>query len=288
MPLSLTALCCPAVGLGEGVVLPSMNSLVATQVAPALKARALGTVFTGFHCGNLVGLALSPGIIAAHGWPSLFLSFGLLGAPLLALWQLTMPRAAPPAGRSPPAAEPSGGRRQRASVGAFLRHPAVLAIVAANFVNHWGYFIYLSWIPSYFSSMYGLNLQKSSFMAFVPWIAMAVGSSLAGVLADALVARWPVRFPRTLPILPDAGTVHFCRRGIGGRILLTWDRLLPHVRFRSGSSMLDSTGAPPAGCPACSWLSAFLCTMLGPDVKEAHLGGRTVGLSASRVVFCRW
>lgn len=183
-------------------MLPSMSALVATKVAPALKARALGTVFTGFHCGNLVGLAVSPAIIAAHGWSALFLSFGFLGAPLLALWQLVMPRttpAAPPAASSVSAAAASGGGRQKASVGAFLRHPAVLAIAVANFVNHWGYFIYLSWIPSFFSSMYGLNLQRSSFMAFVPWIAMAVGSSAAGVLADALVARWPVRLPPTPP-----------------------------------------------------------------------------------------
>lgn len=179
-------------------MLPSMSALVATKVAPALKARALGTVFTGFHCGNLVGLAVSPAIIAAHGWSALFLSFGFLGAPLLALWQLAMPRttpAAPPAASSASAVAASGGGRQKASVGAFLRHPAVLAIAVANFVNHWGYFIYLSWIPSFFSSMYGLDLQRSSFMAFVPWIAMAVGSSAAGVLADALVARWPVRPP---------------------------------------------------------------------------------------------
>eukprot|EP00892_Ulva_mutabilis_P007198 jgi/Ulvmu1/4850/UM020_0136.1 len=181
------------VGVGEGVVLPSMNSLVATQVAPALKARALGSVFTGFHCGNLVGLALSPAIIAAHGWSALFLSFGFLGAPLLALWQAVAPH--PTSQQKPPAADAassSGGPRRQASVGSLLRHPAVRAITVANVVNHWGYFIYLSWIPSFFSSMYGLDLQASAFMAFVPWIAMAGGSSAAGVLADALVARWPV------------------------------------------------------------------------------------------------
>lgn len=204
-------------------MLPSMNSLVATQVPPALKARALGTIFTGFHCGNLVGLAVSPAIIAAHGWSALFLSFGFLGAPLLALWQGAMPSTArlltaPPAGAAQcqhsETGPASGGQRRPASVGSFLKQPAVLAIVVANFVNHWGYFIYLSWIPSFFSSMYGLDLKRSAFMAFVPWIAMAVGSSFAGVLADSLVSRWPVRTrinQRRGGMATQAGTVDATR-----------------------------------------------------------------------------
>lgn len=35
----------------------------------------------------------------------------------------------------------------------------------------------------------GFDLRSSSFTAFLPWLVMAVGSSLAGVLADGLVAR---------------------------------------------------------------------------------------------------
>ena len=39
------------VGLGEGVALPTMNHLVAAHVPPASRATALGTAFSGFHCG---------------------------------------------------------------------------------------------------------------------------------------------------------------------------------------------------------------------------------------------
>jgi len=38
-----------------------------------------------------------------------------------------------------------------------------------NIVNHWGYFIYLSWMPSYFHQALGLDLRASSFLAFLPW-----------------------------------------------------------------------------------------------------------------------
>jgi predicted MFS family arabinose efflux permease len=230
-----------AVGVGEGVVLPSMNALVATSVLPARKSSALGSIFSCFHCGNLVGLATSPLIIASYGWAALFVTFGALGAPLLLLWHTVMPTPAdegrvrddaPAKVYTASKTEPLPARLDAAmtrpvspgasdsslapqstsastshehledlaaesakatSVRALLSHRATLAIVVANFVNHWGYFIFLSWIPAYFATVYGLDLKASALMAFMPWIAMAAGSSMAGVLADALIKHFHVR-----------------------------------------------------------------------------------------------
>ena len=41
-----------AVGLGEGVVLPSMSNLMATRVPTSWRATALGLVYAGFHSGE--------------------------------------------------------------------------------------------------------------------------------------------------------------------------------------------------------------------------------------------
>ncbi|KAF5829807.1 major facilitator superfamily domain-containing protein [Dunaliella salina] len=75
------------------------------------------------------------------------------------------------------------------SIISLMSKPATWAIVIVNVVNHFGYFIYLNWMPTYFVKALGFDLRASSFMAFLPWLVMAVGSSLSGVLADALVAR---------------------------------------------------------------------------------------------------
>lgn len=122
--------------------------------------------------GNLLGLLLSPFILMTLGWRALFLVFGVLGAPLLAVWLATVPDA--PAGAQqqaqqqpqtqPPAAAAGGGLQQQAAggkggggggvtLGKLLSHPATWAIVVVNFVNHWGYFIYLNWMPTYFSKV---------------------------------------------------------------------------------------------------------------------------------------
>lgn len=79
------------VGLGEGVALPSMNNLVAEHVPPSRRASALGACFGGFQSGNLVGLLVSPLVLAAVGWRPLFYMYGLLGLPLLLLWMKMVP-----------------------------------------------------------------------------------------------------------------------------------------------------------------------------------------------------
>lgn len=89
LPLAIAARV--AVGLGEGVALPAMNNLIATTVPLEGRATALGQVFSGFHTGNIVGLLLSPFILANYGWRALFLAFGAVGLPLWVLWNATVP-----------------------------------------------------------------------------------------------------------------------------------------------------------------------------------------------------
>lgn len=181
------------VGFGEGVALPSMNNLVATRVPRARRATALGACFMGFHSGNLVGLLASPLIMATYGWRAIFYAFGLLGGPLLLLWSAVVPP--PPAQQAAPAAAPGAQTLPKSSeqfsntvsFGAMLRNRAVWAIIFANFVNHWGYFIYLNWMPTYFYKVLGVDLRASALMSFLPWAVMAVGSSASGVVSDALV-----------------------------------------------------------------------------------------------------
>ncbi|KAL6765902.1 major facilitator superfamily domain-containing protein [Haematococcus lacustris] len=201
LPAMLLARCC--VGLGEGVALPAMNNLVASFIPKDMKARALGLCFTGFHTGNLVGLVLSPLILLTWGWRWLFSIFGFMGAPLLLMWMTVVPNkpvlpASTPA-PAPAAAEPGlggGSMVSQASMvtprqvtpASLLTHSATWAIIVVNVINHFGYFIYLNWMPTYFVKALGFDLRSSSFMAFLPWLVMAVGSSLSGLLADSLVA----------------------------------------------------------------------------------------------------
>jgi ACS family sodium-dependent inorganic phosphate cotransporter/ACS family sodium-dependent inorganic phosphate cotransporter-like MFS transporter 9 len=58
------------------------------------------------------------------------------------------------------------------AVAALLTKPATWAIIAANFVNHWGYFIYLNWMPIYFNKVLKFNVRTSALYSFLPWLVM--------------------------------------------------------------------------------------------------------------------
>lgn len=173
------------VGVGEGVALPSVNNLMATNVSLAKRASAIGGMFTGFHAGNLVGLLASPILLEMYGWRSVFYVFGALGFPMLILWNLIVPSANNLASKESKETE----KPPHVSFSKMLKTKAVWAIITANVVNHWGYFMYLNWMPTYFYKVLGMNLRASSFMSFVPWLVMAFGSVTAGYLCDSLVSK---------------------------------------------------------------------------------------------------
>jgi MFS family permease len=122
--------------------------------------------------GNLLGLVLSPFILQKFGWRALFYVFGLAGAPLLLLWFSLVPGAA---------ARQQGQQAQQAqqiSVGTLLSKPATWAIIAVNFINHFGYFIYLNWMPTYFFKVLGESVKRALGPAF-PGLAFPVLSCCA-------------------------------------------------------------------------------------------------------------
>eukprot|EP00198_Chlamydomonas_reinhardtii_P002510 XP_001691846.1 predicted protein [Chlamydomonas reinhardtii] len=219
-------------GLGEGVALPSMSNLVASHIQPAAKARALGLCFSGFHSGNLVGLVLSPLLLMTYGWRGLFLVFGVLGAPLLLFWLKAQPGPPHPTALQAPPCPLSASTSTTppppdVTVAKLLTSSATWAIIIVNIVNHFGYFIYLNWMPTYFSKALGFDLRSSSFTAFLPWLVMAVGSSAAGLLADSLVARGMAvttvrKSLQTVAFLvPAAALMVLCQPGISAATAVT-------------------------------------------------------------------
>ena len=55
-------------------------------VPVAERSRSLSLVYSGMFIGSIAGLALSPGLIGALGWPSVFYGFGSLGVLWYWLW----------------------------------------------------------------------------------------------------------------------------------------------------------------------------------------------------------
>jgi ACS family sodium-dependent inorganic phosphate cotransporter len=83
--------------------------------------------------------------------------------------------------------------------GAFLRSPPVWAVTVAHFCFNWGYYTLLAWLPSYFELALGLNVQESSFLTLIPYVAMVLMTPVVGPIADGLTKRgWRLTTVRKL------------------------------------------------------------------------------------------
>ncbi len=61
------------------------------------------------------------------------------------------------------------------------------AVTVAHFCFNWGYYTLLAWLPSYFELALGLNVEKSSFLTLIPYIAMTCMNPFVGPIADGWV-----------------------------------------------------------------------------------------------------
>ncbi len=75
------------------------------------------------------------------------------------------------------------GQSRPAPLGYLLRQRKVLGLVAGFFAYNYCFYLFLTWLPSYFSALH-LNLQHSFLFTSVPW--------LFGTVTDLVVGGWLV------------------------------------------------------------------------------------------------
>lgn len=183
-------------GLGEGVAFPSIYQLFGRWIPVRERARATGLVGSGMPLGTIAATLATPWLVAAHGWPSVFYAFGLLGVLWYAYWRFaTSERLEDAPGIH--AAELALIRANTATQAArpvipwakILRSSAVWALVFNHFCSNWGYYLILSWLPRYFADAHGLDLAGVGYASLLPWLSMFALTNVAAQIADGLLAR---------------------------------------------------------------------------------------------------
>ncbi|KAG6557162.1 hypothetical protein Mapa_001089 [Marchantia paleacea] len=193
-------------GVGEGVAMPAMNNLLSRWIPVEERSRSLALVYSGMYLGSVIGLACSPSLIHAFGWPSVFFSFGSVGAIWFTLWQ----RLA----FSSPADHPTISEEESKLIlksnkprdplakipwGLILSKAPVWALIICHFCHNWGTFILLTWMPTYYNQVLGFNLMESGLFSVLPWLTMAVSANVGGWIADTLVSKgYSVTFVRKI------------------------------------------------------------------------------------------
>ncbi|KAJ7524779.1 hypothetical protein O6H91_17G021200 [Diphasiastrum complanatum] len=189
-------------GLAEGVAMPCMNNMISRWFPRSERARAIGVSMAGFHLGSVLGLMLTPILLTSFGISGAFISFGLLGFVWVLVWVSTIyknPQSHPCIKRNELLYIQQGSEIvkndmpsktsgvQLPPFGLLLSKPPTWAIIVAHAMNNWGYFILLSWMPSYFKTVLGVNLKQAAWFSALPWAMMATIGLVAGAASDFLV-----------------------------------------------------------------------------------------------------
>jgi MFS family permease len=182
------------VGLGEAGTLPNGSRVISAWVP--VRRRGFAQGFT--HSAARLAAALTPpfvvGLISFVGWRGAFIVLGFISLGWVTAWfiyfrdnpadhaGITGPELA-----ALPPYKPYGAPLVRVPWLPLIRR--VMPVTLVFFCHAWTLWLYLSWLPTFFSESYHLNLAHSAFFSSTVFLAGVVGNTVGGLVTDTIYHR---------------------------------------------------------------------------------------------------
>jgi MFS transporter, ACS family, glucarate transporter len=183
-------------GVGESVIFPAGNRLVANWIPKRERGLANGIIFAGVGVGAGVAPPLVTAIVLNRDWHSAFYVSALIGLCVLAVW-LFVARDRPEDHTAVSADErayiraglstDTAGKAARWSD--IVANRTAVLLTLSYFTYGYTAYIFFTWFFKYLSEVRGLDLKTSALFGTLPFIAMAICSPLGGWISDALAPR---------------------------------------------------------------------------------------------------
>lgn len=194
-----------ALGIGEAVVYPSSNRLVAEWIPSRERGLANGLIFAGVGAGAGVTPPLIVYVMENYGWHWSFVVSAIIGVAAGAVWFFIA--------RDKPSDHPWVNASERELVEAGLPHAAtsqshgvpwgrilssreLWMMTLSYFAYGYSAYIFFTWFFIYLNSVRGLDLKSSRWWAMLPFIAMALASPVGGWISDRITASRGARIGR--------------------------------------------------------------------------------------------
>ena len=264
-----------ALGVGESVVYPASNRLVAAWIPSPERGLANGLIFAGVGTGAAVTPPLIAYVIFYYGWRWSLWICALVGLIIGGLWFVlardnpqqhpwVSPEEASHIARGLPQATRNAATSQALPWRTIFTSRNVWAITASYFAFGYVVYIFFTWFFTYLSTVRGLNLKSSAGYATLPFAAMAVGSALGGWVSDRLAKRYGKRIGRCImasvctvlaalflgigPIVKDAGLASLVLAGGAGALYLSQSAFWSVSCDVGGLSAGSVSGVMNMGC----------------------------------------
>ncbi|GAB1463563.1 MFS transporter [Pedobacter sp.] len=185
-------------GVGEAGNFPAAMKAVAEWFPKKERAIATGIFNAGTSVGVVAALFVVPWILARYGWHEVFWITGAVGFVWLLFWlffyqipakqnKLTEKELAYINQDENPAIDDAP--RQNIKWVKLFSMPQTWAFVAGKFFIDPIYWFFLFWLPSYFSSVFHLDLSKPSIHLMVIYASTTLGSIGGGFFSSWLIRK---------------------------------------------------------------------------------------------------
>jgi ACS family glucarate transporter-like MFS transporter len=185
-------------GVGEAVVYPASNRLVAVWIPSNERGLANGIIFAGVGFGAGVTPGLVTWLMSNYGWRSAFWASALLGIAAGVVWFIVArdrpsqhPWVSPEEAEHIAAGLPANSQETAPPLpwSAILSNAALWLMSFSYFAYGYAAYIFFTWFFIYLREVRGLNLNRSAFYTMLPFLAMAICSPLGGIISDRLTKR---------------------------------------------------------------------------------------------------
>ena len=207
-------------GVGESMVFPASNRLVAGWIPSQERGLANGLIFAGVGAGAGIAPPLIAFILLHYGWRWSLWICAAIGLAAGLVWYL-IARDRP---EDHPWVKPEelgyirSGTLTAAATGdgealpwhIILRSRNVWALTVSHFAFGYVSYIFFTWFFIYLNTVRGLDLKASAFFGMLPFLAMATFSPLGGYISDRLTKRYGRRVGRCgIPVVTMAVAAGF-------------------------------------------------------------------------------
>jgi MFS transporter, ACS family, hexuronate transporter len=211
-------------GVAEGPLTTVTNKTVNNWFPLAERGKAFGIA----NAGNTLGGALAGPIVGyaavTYGWRPAFAIVALLGLIWTVFWMkfaTNKPEENPRVGAAERTLIAAGRQSLEDSLHApplrhYLTSPRIWCIAIAFFGYIYVIYFFLTWFPSYLTSVHGLSVKSMSFTNVIPWVGGFLGLPLGGATSDFIARKTgQAVFARKLVIAVGLLVAALCV-GLGG------------------------------------------------------------------------
>lgn len=191
-------------GVGEAGVFPSLTRVYSHWLPVSERGRAFGLVIMAGALGGAATQPLVVYMLEHFHWRQTFVVFGLVGVVWAAAWFWWFrddPRQHARVnaeeiqviGREAPMPHEAVPWRR------LVRSRSLGALCAMYFLAIYGWYFYITWLPTYLMRARGFDLDQVGWLAALPLLSIAAGVYAGGHCTDLFARRWKVGTARRLP-----------------------------------------------------------------------------------------